>query len=149
MNKGQTEIMGLAIVVVLLVIIAGFFLIFSSKKDSGTEEIRETIQTANLMPAILKYSVCDKVTMEEEIRECITSKTSSCNKEDCKVFIKNSLKPVLDAFFGDKYMFTISKDEQDFLEFGNCTGDRILANPYNSGGSKGNRFELNIKLCRN
>ncbi|MDD5253493.1 MAG: hypothetical protein PHG05_00105 [Candidatus Nanoarchaeia archaeon] len=148
-KKGQTEIIGLVVIVILFVIIGSFFLVFSSKNKNT--ETKDVIKTSKFMPAFLEYTPCldSNVKMEEIIRDCNNDEIAPCQNLNCRDFIRKTLEPSLNEFFGKEYRFSITKTGKGFIEIGNCTGNNMISENYQAGGFGENRFEITLAICKN
>jgi hypothetical protein len=149
-NKGQTEIVGLVVIVIIFVVIGGIFLVFSAKKTTNTEG-RESAQASKFIVSLLKYTPCkeSEETIEDIIAGCNLDEPAPCGDKKCKEFIIETTKPVLNEFFGSRYIFTITKNEADFVKIGNCTGSNTVAEEYSIGGLSQNRAKITVVLCSN
>jgi len=80
MKKGQTEIIGLVIIVILIVFIAIFALSFSIKPKQETEDILK-LKASSLRSSILKTTLCEGVDIKNGIENCIVDSSTGCPTE--------------------------------------------------------------------
>ena len=95
-KKGQSEIIGLAIVVVLLIFALVFFVtIKNNENEIDSKLIRTNLRANSALNAIMKVNVNDKQ-MNELIEECFIGK-----QEECDMAL-TSLELHLDNIFEEK-----------------------------------------------
>lgn len=123
MRKGQTEIIGLLVIVVLFVIIFFLFLAFSGK--NGDEmELRQSLESSNFLTAMMFYTPnldsgsCGKQ-IRDIIEECRENKIIC--EEDCKEFLDDEIRNILNAGMDKPYRFTLNSGYYRFsMTKGNC-----------------------------
>ena len=93
MRKGQTETVGLVIIVILLIFIAIFALSFSIKPKQENDDILKLKANA-LRASVLKTNLCGSVSVKDELENCIDgyNECIDCGELSSEVvnIIKNS-----------------------------------------------------------
>ena len=138
MKKGQTEIVGLVVIVILIVFIAIFSLSFMLKPKQQDDDILK-LKANNLRASLLKTNLCGGVTIKDEIENCIGGypECGDCSGLNSKIdiIIKNSLE-------SEKYSFVVLNDEEDFIRIGNCIENITAVSQVIGNG------EVRLTLCR-
>lgn len=138
--KGQSEMMGLMIIVILIIFIGLVFLRFSFSERNSLPELRENIQASNLLSSIIKYDT-QEGSIKDLIVRCVRNKECGTLEGEVKEIMKNSLDT------RTKYEFSvIAKDEGDkeALRMGSCN-QGIASNTQVS--QEGLYIEVRLKLC--
>ena len=138
MSRGQTETMGLVIIVILIVFIAIFSLSFMIKPEQQDDDILK-LKANSLRASLLKTNLCGSVTIEDEIENCIDNyyeciECSNLQNEIVKI-LENSLE-------NEKYSFIVLKDDESFMRIGSCV-DNITAVSQEIRNGK-----VGVTLCR-
>ena len=140
-KKGQTEMIGLVIIMLLLLAIGIVFIKFSvSGKDDNLYELRTNIETANLLKAMLKVDA-DGMNIGDMIIEC-ENDNAKCNKprQIINDIMNKALKP------GSSYKFIASAENRDFLDLGSCETEGIFSSqPY---VRQGVYVDNKLKICK-
>lgn len=140
--KGQTDIIGVVIIVLLLVIIALFSLRFLLPKQEPLEQ-KLSIKANNVLNAALKTSICQS-TVEQGLINCCR-KDPFCGKDACS-YISKELQKLFDASLEEPYLFHISQNEQDCLHIGKCT-EGVSSSSYILG-QPSEQYKVGILLCK-
>lgn len=104
LKKGQTEIVGLLIVVILLVIGGLFYVKFVVLKpeSKGADEIVQ-VQAYNLMNSILNIKLCNNnVTVRDAIKACKFG-NMLCGQDACS-YLENELKSIISVSTPKDYL---------------------------------------------
>ena len=157
MKKGQTEILGLAIVVVLVLVATTFvirFLVNKSPADYRKNFVAEQL-ASNMVGTLIRTTTdCSKLTVTELLQDCSQSGTISCsNKNSCE-FVEDTAKFIFSQTLDKwnyKYEFKAyyASDSNQLLmhRIGQqCKGDKeqgTFSIPTNTGNIN---VELNICL---
>ncbi|MBI4155462.1 hypothetical protein HY498_05255 [Candidatus Woesearchaeota archaeon] len=122
--KGQQEIVGLLIIIIILVFAVLFFFTLSFKTPS-LPTIKEVTKATSVLNIISKVNLCDQVSLEEAVKSCSKS-INACNKNACEL-VKEETEKMLKQLLRPKESFnmSISQENKNILEFGNCKGDTI------------------------
>lgn len=139
MKKGQTEMMGLLMIVVLILVIGVIFLKFSLGKQDLKPDLRTNVQTTNLLRAVMKASLNDG-SVSDAIIDCSMDNTL-CNQ------IRDKIREILGISIGagKTYSFTANNDNGEILNIGTCQGTGIVAS--NQINEKGSFVEAKLKVC--
>ena len=149
--KGQTEMIGLVIIVVLLVIAALFYVkfsVFGSEQKREESTVRVT-QAYNLMNALINVQMCEKP-LKEALAQCKENPQETyCENKDACTFVKEELPlivdPILHDTIGVEYSFEAKRGEEAFLSFGTC---EIGTNsPPLRFTDKAKQYQAYFKLC--
>lgn len=140
MKKGQTEMIGLLVIVVLILVIGVVFLRFSVGKPSDLKaDLRTNIQTTNLLRAVMKANIDDR-SVADAILEC------SANSAQCDE-VKAGIKEILDISIGKgrEYSFTATIEDREIMSIGTCQDVGIVASYQAS--RKGTLIDSKLKVC--
>lgn len=136
MKKGQTEIMGLMVIVILLVVIGSFALVFSVRKNNNSQDITQSVEVGNFLSSMMKFTPCledeERTSLEVIIKNCYKDKVDYCN-ENCKDYIEDVVDDVLSHEVNKTkgtYLFEINDENNNFLQVGKCTGSRRDTDKY-------------------
>ncbi|MBI2109601.1 hypothetical protein HYT58_00310 [Candidatus Woesearchaeota archaeon] len=137
--KGQSETIGLMIIVILLILIGLVFLRFSMNKDNVLPELRTNIQTSNLLTAILRYNVGN-----DDVRGLIVK---CVQQNECSVLNKE-VKAILDNTVDKraKYEFKAVYEEKEVIRIGGCNRGLTSNIPISEAGLF---IETRLKICSN
>lgn len=139
--KGQTETVGLIVIVLLLLIVGVIFIRFSLlEKPEVYSDLRTNIQASNLLNAIMKAD-SERGKLKEVMAGCRE------NKEDCSYFeneIKKIVKNLFDA--GTNFDFAGYGDGKEIIKIEGCKAGIYSSYPY----TKDNVFyEAKLRICKN
>lgn len=150
MKKGQTEILGLLVIVILAVIIIGLviaFVVGGTGKDRDT--LRKNLQTTKMSDAILQYTPeCPgEVTkdLRKIIKDCDFTTNNQICGQSCKELISTESKNIMRSVESKQPLLTYGlsiKKGENVLAVSECTGNTILADNYNDPA-----FTLLLKQC--
>ena len=136
--KGQTEIMGLVIIVILIVFIAVFSLTFILKPEQQDDDILKLKANA-LRSSLLKTNLCDSVTVKDEIENCIDEYPECVECDN----LQDGITKIIDGSIeNEKYNFNVFTDGESFMRIGSCI-DNVTAVSQNI--RNGN---VEVTLCR-
>ena len=134
--KGQTETMGLMIIVVLLLFLGIIFLSFALRERPNlTPEVRESLQTTYLLTSLLQTTL-DNKPIKEHFPDC---------SNDCSN-LKNKLIIILDSAVqpGQNYNFTLSTEDKQLLSIGKCSKGAISVTSIRRSNID---FTAQLRLC--
>ncbi len=137
--KGQTETMGLMIIVVLLLFLGIIFLSFALReKPDLTSEVRESVQATSLLTAMLQTTI-DNKQLKEQFFDCYIS------KEYCST-LANKTASILDLAVqqGQRYNFTLSTEDKNLFSIGTCSKGAISVTTVRRADTD---FKIELRLC--
>jgi hypothetical protein len=138
MRKGQSEAIGLLVIVILLVFIGFLYLRFGlSGKPDTLNDARQNIEANGLLRALLLLEM-ENFSFQEEVSFCHT--TSSC--EDLKGVVEQVLSTSLRADM--TYMFSLFAENQPLLTIGDCNLGIMSRVPFTVDGVF---YEASLRLC--
>ena len=162
-KKGQTEIIGLVIVMVLIVMGIMFTMLFVfGKEDKGlSEEFREADLPQSMLDAILKTtSSCTGRTIDQSLSDCRTaSRTINCGSTPICKAVEQDAKKILEATLEKwEYPYKLSFDisNTECADSQGCVKDiqsqDFACVEYRTGSQKrnvaGQTFEMVLILCQ-
>ncbi len=115
MNKGQFEIMGIAIIVVII-LLGGliFFVISQSREENAVKEYSNTEFAQGYIEVLLKTTACNGYSVNELLKDCASDKAISCTGkgscEKAREVAEETLDKTLKAY-NKEYIFRAAKDE--------------------------------------
>ena len=138
MARGQTEIMGLVIIVILIVFIAVFSLTFILKPEQQDDDILKLKANA-LRSSILKTNLCNSVTVKDEIENCIDGYHECV---DCSGLRNEIVKIIEGSIENEKYNFNVFTEGNSFMNIGSCVDNVTSVSQNIRNGNVG------VTLCR-
>jgi len=134
--KGQTEMVGLLIIVVLIVFI-GLFAVVLMSKNTNEDDVtaRRSVVADNLMNAITKVRIDDK-SIEQSVAECCDGNCETIGKID----------RVISEIVEEDYKVMIFQNENECRSSGNC--DFGISSSEYPLRYYGNRYKISIILCK-
>src|SRR3989344_1612974 len=96
MRKGQTEIIGLVVVIILLIVIGFIYLSFSLMPKQDSAVIRKGVEVSNMLNAILKYTPdgCSGDSVNDIIVDC-RSNLPVCGDLNCNSFLATQIRDII------------------------------------------------------
>ncbi|MBS3118005.1 hypothetical protein J4430_03960 [Candidatus Woesearchaeota archaeon] len=162
MKKGQTEIIGLLVIVVLLIFIIILFVTLRTKPQEKAIG-RESAYTASLLTAILKATPCERtdtiparpVSIEEIIRRGIPRQSTCGNGEARQEYLAKELQIIKGRVNTNQkvnlqILIKNTQNPQDIILVGNsCLGEKTVERRIITGSSSGQqeRFEMVLEYC--
>jgi len=138
MKKGQTEIIGLVIIMMLIVFIGLIALKFMS--FGNNDDLKDTslsIKANNLVNALTKVDI-DGVSLKNNAVKC-------CN-EGCNVNFEDEIKNIMNKSLEGDYSLIISEENgQECAKIGICNAG-ISSSKYFIR-DEGDKFSINLLLC--
>jgi len=119
MKKGQMEIIGFLVIVIIIVVGLLIFLMLSkiSSDEESTNE-KSSIIVSNMLNTITSYNSCTTVTngkqMRQVIRDCHSKNEPYCS-HDCKEYIEENTKAIIESYGKINYKFIILEDDKEFI----------------------------------
>ena len=115
--RGQSEVVGLLVIVIILIFMGLVYLGFSNIADSGSlASERSSIEVENALKAVLRVNLPDfeDKTLEDLIVEC--GEEYGCNDLDYAIetLFSSILKP------GTNFEFSSYREEEEFYAQGTC-----------------------------
>ncbi len=143
-NKGQAEIIGLAVLVVILVIILVIALNFNFKTTDNKDDLRKSLIANNLLNALIKQQ--GKTNIRELINDCyIEKRRDATNGQGC-LELKKELNQVFSTILTNRdYYIKLRTDEIEFFSEGKCDKG-IESTPYRFK-EEGTLFIANLGIC--
>lgn len=147
-RRGQTEILGLLVIVVLFVVILTFYLSFSLKPQPKSA-LKQSIQANYINDAILKYTPpCGEEVIKsirDIIKECDFQANNQICGRPCKTLLLEESKSIIglaDSRYGYSFKIKKTKNNKDsIIDVIKCNGDGITDNQIIYGA------EINLKIC--
>lgn len=121
MRKGQTEIMGLLVIVILFIIIFFIFIIFSAR-NTDEKELRGSIESSNMLRAMMFYTPenCNQQ-IRDIAKECARKKDKLVCDKTCTEILDKEIPNILDAGMNKPYSFFLKAGSyQITLSNGEC-----------------------------
>ena len=149
MRKGQTEMIGLVIVMVLLVVGALFYVRFGilGKKNVKEDISLDVNYASNLLNSMLNVKICDRKTgLDEGMITCFNG-GKICEQEACD-YLKSEIQAIIDSVGLEKYkdysVWVESKGRNEFIS-NNCrTGVKVDSKVV---GENKIAYQVNLQLC--
>ena len=136
--KGQTEIVGLVVIVMLLLFTGLLYLKFSATDSDNLDEIRTNVKAANLLSSITKLTIKGK-SFGDHLIDCkLSGRCSDLREEIPKIIAASGLQK------NQAYMFTVSSGDANLIEIGNCSTGIASNMPI---AREGVSFEITLKIC--
>jgi len=153
MKKGQTEILGIVVVVVLIVLGLLFFIKSPSKVETGNFEVIYAGNTLGVILDYVPYNSCQEKNIGDLLRDCRfecsagdnTLDACECPCEVAKEEINDVLGKILEEGNFRGYYFDGVKYGNSFIELEENCKDRVgIFGPAYFVGS----YEFRLKLCK-
>ncbi len=144
-TKGQTEIIGLVIVVIILVIAGLLYLRFGLKQSPKQQITIETIYADHLLNAILNVKICDKQ-VSEIIVDCF-NKLDICKKDSCE-YVKTQTEDIMTKLNVKEfrnYYFYAEKDGEREKFSSECDPGTVVDRTI--VGTNDEDYKVVLKLC--
>lgn len=129
--KAQIETIGLLVIIILIVVIGAIFLFFALS-PSQQQDITQSTKVQNLLQAIITTNTPYNMQMKEFIA---TKDPDS---------IKTEIETIMSALKINKYTYKIYKDNQEILNFGQCTTGITASTTFRQANTP---YKINLKLC--
>ncbi|MDP4012898.1 MAG: hypothetical protein Q8R00_04820 [Candidatus Nanoarchaeia archaeon] len=139
MKKGQTETMGLMVIVILIIFLATIFLSFALReKPDLTSEVRESVQTNSLLTSLLQTTIQGKP-LKEQFPNCYNNRITCDN-------LKKQIETMLSLVvpIGQNYQFILLVDEEELINIGACRTGSIAITSIRRDNID---FLARLKLC--
>lgn len=135
--KGQTETIGLMIIVVLLLFLGIIFLNFALRERPDlTPEVRESLQTTYLLTSLLQTTL-DNQPVKEHFQDCYGNNCSNL-KDNLVIILDSAVQP------GQNYNFTLSTEDKQLLSIGKCSKGAISLTSIRRSNID---FTAQLRLC--
>jgi hypothetical protein len=121
-QKGQTEIMGVAIIVIILVIAGVFFLAMRSKNASNSQSFTDPELSQSLLNSIMNTKTERYMIVQDIIKDCYSNHNENCRSDtisDCCDYAHQTLTNALNATLGKwqrSYRLTVIKGSEKKIE---------------------------------
>ncbi len=115
MNRGQFEIMGIAIIIAILTL-GGliFFVISQSREENAVKEYSNTEFAQGYLEVLLKTTACKGYAVNELLKDCASDKAISCadgsSCEKARDVAKETLEKTL-LTYNKEYIFRAAKTD--------------------------------------
>lgn len=170
MNKGQTEIMGMLIVVVLLMIAALLFVRFAvvGEKENPVDNSVKMIQAIHIREVVSRYSVCGNISVIDAFDVCLNDgriSAGGCVNYGCDE-LKKEIASIVEAsseYFervegggGKTFGFLAYNigSEEPFIDVGGCRAEadnngviRLVSSGKKAYFGSNGKFEVQVNLC--
>ncbi|HLD12402.1 MAG TPA: hypothetical protein VJB87_02290 [Candidatus Nanoarchaeia archaeon] len=135
--KGQTEIIGLVIIILLLIFGGIIYLKLSDTDNNQNEELRTNTRNNNILTAISQLTI-----QGEPFKEQLTH----CKEEEQCQALHQELPKIMNIVIpkNKAYQLTIISEEQQLIKLGNCTYGIASSNSIINHGTA---YTLNLKTC--
>ncbi len=151
-NKGQTDIIGLMVIVILLVVLGGLYLAFSSQPEStGTQATTISVQLNSFMESIRDYTICPNQAFEKAAKPCLNGNTEFCGGKACAI-IEREMQAMMKAAY--KKEMEAKRISLEFLDDKNqalatagkldCTNKVCESSDISAGAGK----RAKLQMCR-
>ena len=130
MKRGQSEIIGLVVVVLILVFALIFFVKFkNSDSDDESKLIRFNLRANSALNALMKVHTeidDERMQMKDFIEECISREPIDCSK------VEEDLEHQLNFALANSedYQLIVSKEGDDVFSLGKGCKSSISASPF-------------------
>lgn len=132
--KGQSELVGLLVIVVLLIVVGIVYLRFSSYKEQGYQELRSSTTANNILRAIAAYNI--------EGYE-FDAASYGCYAGDCQGL--NIAAEIVNASIGlREYGFWIEAEGKEIYRDKSCSVGILASYPFTYEDIF---FEAKLKIC--
>ncbi len=138
-SKGQSEVIGLMVIVVILILMGMFYLGFSNIADSKSSVgERRGLEAENALKAVMKLDLEDYGANVEDL-------VVNCGNGDCSG-LESALIDVYSVVLrpGESYKFSAYIDGVKIYEFGECNLGLVSSYPFPKNGLF---YEVKFKLC--
>jgi len=151
LKRGQSEIIGLLVIVILIIVIFGVYVSLSGGNDK--EQLRNTktmIELNNLLRSVMHYTICPDTDLQKALTNCLESEPETCGKDSCETAEKEFSRIIraYEADQGWKLGYVLEKEGGEEVIFEkkiSCSGDKkvgsITLRP-NVG-----RYNLRLEKC--
>lgn len=142
LKKGQTEIVGLVIVVIILVILALIFLKFYITGNGDKDSSVKSVQANNLVNAIKMVTMCNQNIGDAIIACC--NNNDFCGGDACRLSIEE-IKKIMDSS-SEEIIYFEAKDNDDLcLSVNNdCNG---VSSSINFIRNNDGEAQIQVKIC--
>tara|TARA_Y100000310_G_scaffold340265_1_gene435405 strand:- start:2639 stop:3121 length:483 start_codon:yes stop_codon:yes gene_type:complete len=142
-RKGQTEVMGLLVIVILLVFLGLIYLGFVMSKGPGElSTIRTNIEAENSLKAVMNVNLddIDDKSVVDMVVDC------GYDAQKCNL-LENALKDVFGVILKpeEDFSYSVAMDEDEILAFGNCELGIVSRYAFIKDGIY---YESSLKICR-
>ncbi len=148
MKKGQTEMLGLVILVILITLSLIFLLKFliSPSSDSSVD-IKLTTQASNLQSALVKTHVCEDNDIEDVMVSCCNNE-NICGNDACDFLNENIPKMIDNTIPKQRYKLTLKHLNEECLSINTCQENAELTSSGPFTIKRENSFyNLQVLLC--
>ncbi len=137
-NKGQTEIIGLIVIVILLILGGLIYLRLQTGNSRDYGELRTNVKAANLLQAMTLITLEGKQLKDHLV---ICKQTGDCSilERELPKIIERSLQSNQD------YLLVIMQGQDELLRLGNCTTGIASTFPVIRQGIS---FDMQLKICQ-
>ncbi|MBT3262496.1 hypothetical protein HN363_03050 [Candidatus Woesearchaeota archaeon] len=137
-SKGQSEIVGLMVIVVILILMGMFYLGFSNIADSKSSVgERRGLEAENALKSVMQLDLEGLGNIEGLVVECGNGNCSGLESALIEVY-SVVLRP------GESYKFSAYIDGVKIYEYGTCNLGLVSSYPFPKNGLF---YEVKFKLC--
>ena len=142
LKKGQSEVIGLVIIVLILIVVGLIFLKFYLSKGNSNKESISNIKANNLVNAIKSVSICNN-NMADAIIACCTKK-EFCGKDACQL-INEEINDILEKSLEEIVYFEAKQQNNLCLSINNdCQG---ISSTENLIRNQDGDAKIRVKIC--
>ncbi len=139
MKKGQSEIVGLLVIVVILIFMGLIYLSFSNLADTGAlASQRSNLETENALKSLMKMDLGDELSIKELIVICGTNGDCNGLETELEDIFEVIIKP------GKQFSFWIEMEETQIFAIGHCDLGLVSSNLFVKNGIY---YEAKLKVC--
>ena len=141
-NKGQSEVIGLVIIVLILIIVGLIFLKFYLNKEKGNNDSFSNVKANNLVNAIKLVSICND-NMADAIIACCNQK-EFCGRDSCEI-VEESIREIIDSSLEEDVYFEAKQQDDLCLSINeDCSG---ITSTENFIRNQDGEAKISVKMC--
>lgn len=139
MKKGQTEVVGLLIIVILLLVLGLILLRFSVKPFSSTlADARSSLESTRLLQALVLTTIQGKPFQEQAV--LCSQDSSTC--QNLRLELESVFSVLLKK--GQKYSFYLTYQDQNIVRIEQCPVGVLSSYPFSADGGF---YEARLRFC--
>lgn len=141
-NKGQSEIIGLVIIVLILIIVGLIFLKFYLNKGKGNNDSFSNVKANNLVNAIKLVTICND-NMVDAIIACCNQK-EFCRRDSCEL-VEESIREIIESSLEEDVYFEAKQQDNLCLSINeDCSG---ITSTENFIRNQDGEAKISVKMC--
>lgn len=135
--KGQTEIIGLVVVVILLILGGLIYLRLQTNPPQDYSELRTNVRATHILQALTLITIEGKQ-LKDHLVDCHQEKRCDVLKKEIPAILQAALPQ------NQAYQFVALQGEKELLRLGTCSTGIASSFPLTRQGLV---FDLQLKLC--